>query len=96
MQTIQIEDSFISTLLKTKLEIQEYNLIKAYDRGELSIGQVAIILNLTKVEVMELLEKYDIPFIRVDSEYLEQEFSAFLAPKLYLGVYIIYIKCKYQ
>jgi len=77
MQTIQIEDSFISTLLKTKLEIQEYNLLKAYDRGELSIGQVATILNLPKVEVMELLEKYDIAFIRVDSEYLEQEFSAF-------------------
>ena len=30
---------------KSKLEIQEYNLLKAYDRGELSIGQVAIILN---------------------------------------------------
>ena len=98
MQTIQIQDSFISTLLETKfyndksklveaikelfqikskLETQEYNLLKAYDRGELSIGQVATILNLTKVEVIELLEKYDIPFIRVDSEYLEHEFSAF-------------------
>lgn len=98
MQTIQIQDSFISTLLETKfyndksklieaikelfqikskLETQEYNLLKAYDRGELSIGQVATILNLPKIEVIELLEKYDIPFIRVDSEYLEQEFSAF-------------------
>ena len=98
MQTIQIEDSFISMLLetkfyndkskfieaikelfqtKTKLEIQEYNLLKAYDRGELSIGQVATILNLSKSEVMELLTKYDIPFIRVDREYLDQEFGAF-------------------
>jgi len=55
----------------------EYNLLKAYDRGELSIGQVATILNLSKVEVIELLEKYDIPYVRVDSEYLDQEFSAF-------------------
>jgi len=55
MQTIQIQDSFISMLLETKfyndeskfieaikelfqtknkLEIQEYNLLKAYDRGD--------------------------------------------------------------
>lgn len=98
MQTIQIQDSFITTLLETKfyndktkfieaikelfqikskLEIQEYNLLKAYDRSELSLGQVANILNLSKAETIELLKKYDIPFVRVDSEYLEQEFSAF-------------------
>lgn len=98
MQTIQIQDSFIVTLLETKfyndkaklieaikelfqtkskLETQEYNLLKAYDRGELSLGQIANILNLSKAEIMELLKKYDIPFVRVDSEYLEQEFGAF-------------------
>jgi exonuclease VII small subunit len=63
--------------IKTKLEIQEYNLLKAYDRGELSIGQIGTILNLSKYEVIELLEKYDIPFIRVDEEYIEHEFNAF-------------------
>jgi hypothetical protein len=42
--------------IKTKLETQEYNLLKSYDRGELSIGQIGIILNLSKYEVMELLE----------------------------------------
>lgn len=62
---------------KTKLETQEYNLLKAYDRGELSIGQIGTILNLSKYDVMELLEKYDIPFIRVDKEYIEHEFNAF-------------------
>ena len=62
---------------KSKLEIQEYNLLKAYDRGELSIGQVGMILNISKSEVIELLKKYDIPFIPVDKEYLEQEFNAF-------------------
>ena len=98
MQTIQIQDSFITTLLETKfyndkskfieaikelfqtkskLETQEYNLLKAYDRGELSLGQVANILNISKSDAMELLNKYDIPFVRVDSEYLEQEFGAF-------------------
>ncbi len=98
MQTIQIQDSFITTLLETKfyndknkfieaikelfqtkskLETQEYNLLKAYDRGDLSLGQVANILNISKSETMELLKKYNIPFVRVDSEYLEQEFGAF-------------------
>jgi len=62
---------------KSKLEMQEYNLLKAYDRGELSLGQVATILNLSKADTMELLKKYDIPFVRVDREYLEQEFGAF-------------------
>ncbi len=62
---------------KSKLEMQEYNLLKAYDNGELSIGQVAKILNISKSEIMELLKKYDIPFVRVDREYLEQEFRAF-------------------
>jgi len=59
------------------VETQEYNLLKAYDRGELSLGQVANILNLSKTETMELLKKDNIPFIRVDSEYIEQEFGAF-------------------
>ena len=62
---------------KSKLEAQEYNLLQAYDRGELSLGQVANILNISKTKIMELLKKYDIPFICVDSEYMEQEFSAF-------------------
>jgi len=63
--------------VKSKLERQEYNLLKAYDRGELSLGQVGTILNLSKYEVIELLEKYDISFIRVDNEYLDNEFIAF-------------------
>ncbi len=63
--------------IKNRLERQEYNLLKAYDRGELSIGQIATMLNLSKYEVMELLEKYDIPFIRVDEEYIAHEFNAF-------------------
>ncbi len=62
---------------ENKAQMQEYNLLNAYQEGDLSIGQVAKILNSTKFEVMELLEKYDIPFITVDEEYLDQEFNAF-------------------
>jgi len=62
---------------KSKIETQEYNLLKAYDNGELSIGQVTKYLGISKSETMELLEKYDIPFIKVDNEYLESEFNAF-------------------
>ena len=49
------------------------NFYDFLDRGELSIGQIGTIL----YEVMELLEKYDIPFIRVDEAYIEHEFNAF-------------------
>ncbi len=62
---------------KSKIETQEYNLLKAYDNGELSIGQVTKYLDISKSETMELLEKYDIPFIRADKEYLDSEFNAF-------------------
>ena len=69
----------VKNLFKTesKAQQQEYNLLKAYQEGDLSIGQVAKILDATKFEVMELLEKYNIPFITVDEEYLDQEFNAF-------------------
>jgi len=69
----------VKNLFKTenKAEQQEYNLLRAYQEGDLSIGQVAKILDSTKFEVMELLEKYNIPFITVDEEYLNQEFNAF-------------------
>ena len=69
----------IKNLFKTqsKLERQEYNLLKAYKDGDLTIGQVAKILDISKSEVLELLEKYDIPFIEANKEYIEQEFNAF-------------------
>ena len=62
---------------KSKLERQEYNLLKAYDRGELSLGQIADILSISKSEAIDLLKKYNIPYVRVDSDYLEQEFGVF-------------------
>jgi len=62
---------------ENKAHLQEYNLLKAYQEGDLSIGQVAKILAITKFEVIELLEKYNIPCITVDEEYLNQEFNAF-------------------
>ena len=69
----------VKHLFKTenRVQQQEYNLLKAYQEGDLSIGQVAKILNMTKYEVVELLEKYNIPLITVDEAYLTQEFNAF-------------------
>ena len=69
----------VKNLFKTenKAQQQEYNLLKAYQEGDLSIGQIAKILDVNKLEVMALLEKYNIPFITVDEEYLNQEFNAF-------------------
>ena len=76
------EGKFIEAIKKLfqkddEFKIREYNLLKAYQEGELSIGQVAKYLNISKIKTMELLKKYEIPFIEVDEEYLEQEFSAF-------------------
>ncbi len=71
----------VKDLFKTdsKAQQQEYNLLKAYEEGDLSIGQVAKILDVSKFEVMGLLEKYNIPFITINEAYLEQEFNAFNA-----------------
>lgn len=55
----------------------EYKVLKAYEIGSLSIGQVSQILNLSKNKTMDLLKKYDIPFVNVNKEYLNQEFNAF-------------------
>lgn len=62
---------------KSKVETQEYNLLKAYSVGDLSIGQVSSILNISKNETINLLQKYDIPVIEIDKDYLQQEFNAF-------------------
>ena len=59
------------------MQTEEYRLLKAYEEGTLSIGQIGKILYLDKLEVMNLLEEYDIGFITVDEEYLEQEFNTF-------------------
>ncbi len=62
---------------QTKAEQYEYGLLKAYEKGDLSIGQVADILSLSKKQTLDLLEKYKLGFVNVDSEYLDQEFKAF-------------------
>ncbi len=62
---------------QSKVEKYEYGLLKAYEKGNLSIGQVSEILDLSKNETMDLLKKYNLSFINVNEEYLEQEFNAF-------------------
>jgi len=76
------ENKFIEAVKKLfqkddEFKTREYNLLKAYQDGELSLGQVAKYLNISKAETMELLKKHNIPFIEVDEEYLEHEFNAF-------------------
>lgn len=69
---------FIHTIkesLETK-ERTERNLLKAYSKGELSSGQVAEILNITKYDLLDLLEKYDLPYVEVDEKYLLEEIEA--------------------
>lgn len=69
----------IKTFLQTnsKAETYEYNLLTAYHNGELSIGQISKILNLSKTEILDLMQKYDIPFVEVDEQYLKHELNAF-------------------
>lgn len=76
------EHKFIEAVKKLfqkddEFKTREYNLLKAYQEGELSIGQIAKYLNISKSETMELLKRYEIPFIELDEEYLKHEFDAF-------------------
>jgi excisionase family DNA binding protein len=50
-------------------------LLIQYDNAELTTGQVAEKLGISKSEVLELLKKHKIPYVRADEEYLEQEFK---------------------
>jgi len=75
---------------KAKLETQEYNLLKAYDRGELSLGQVATILNLSKEETMELLQKYDIVISDTTALIILAKSDAFsLLSNLFQKIYVL-------
>ena len=48
-------------------------LLIQYDNEELTIGQVAEKLSVSKSEVLDLLKKHNIPYVRVDEEYLKEE-----------------------
>jgi len=56
-------------------EHKEMKLLIQYDNAELTTGQVAEKLGISKSEVLELLKKHKIPYVRVDEEYLEEEFK---------------------
>lgn len=55
------------------IEHREMKLLIQYDNEELTIGQVAEKLGISKSEVLDLLKKHKIPYVRVDEEYLEEE-----------------------
>ena len=52
-------------------------LLIQYDNAELSTVQVAEKLGISKSEVLDLLKKHKIAYVRVDEEYIKQEFEAF-------------------
>jgi excisionase family DNA binding protein len=56
-------------------EHKEMKLLIQYDNAELTTGQVAEKLGISKSEVLDLLVKHKIPYVRADEEYLEQEFK---------------------
>ncbi len=52
-------------------------ILNQYENGNLTIGQVSDILDISKNETIDLLKKYNIAFVNADEKYLEQEFNAF-------------------
>lgn len=50
-------------------------ILNQYENGNLTIGQVSEILDISKNETIGLLKEYNIAFINADEEYLEQEFN---------------------
>lgn len=72
-----IDESYLEALYNIIREHKELKLLLKYDNEELTIGQVAEELDISKSKVMDLLKKYKIPYVRVDEEYLKQEFEAF-------------------
>jgi len=69
--------SIYESLHKIVNEHKEMKLLIQYDNAELSTGQVAEKLGISKSEVLELLVKHKIPYVRADEEYIKQEFEAF-------------------
>ena len=83
MVTVQIQDSFIEQKLKTEckgnlnnfidkiknlFENEERDLAKAYERGELSTGEIAQKLGIHKEDVLELLNRYGVYYADYDLE----------------------------
>ncbi len=52
-------------------------ILNQYENGNLTIGQVSEILDISKNETIDLLKEYNIAFVNADEKYLEQEFNAF-------------------
>ena len=70
-----LDINYTDTLHNIIKEHQEIKLLIQYDNAELSTGQIAEKLEISKSEVLDLLVKHKIPYVRVYEEYLEQEFK---------------------
>ncbi len=56
-------------------EVKKALVIYLYLKGEISLGKLAELLNISKVEAIELLSKLGISVINYPSEELEEELS---------------------
>lgn len=54
-------------------QMKESALVKLFEIGKVSSGTAAKVLNITRVEFLELLEKYKVSFLNVDD--LEEDLS---------------------
>ena len=54
-------------------QMKESALVKLFEIGKVSSGTAAKVLNITRVEFLELLEKYKVSFLNVDG--LEEDLS---------------------
>lgn len=55
------------------IQMKESALVKLFEIGKVSSGTAAKVLNITRVEFLELLEKYKVSFLNVDD--LEEDLS---------------------
>ena len=54
-------------------QIKESSLVKLFEIGKVSSGTAAKVLEITRVEFLELLNKYKVGFLNVDN--LEEDLS---------------------
>lgn len=70
-------ENFIQEIKKLIRESKEKNLAKAYERGDLSTGEIAEKLGIHKEDVLDLLNKYDVYYADYNLEEEEKRIENF-------------------
>lgn len=75
--TIDYPESLANSMRMNKVDfskqIKESALVKLFEIGKVSSGTAAKVLNITRIEFLELLNKYKVSFLNVDD--LEEDLS---------------------